>query len=46
MDGSRDDHTNRSQKGKEIVYDITYMWSLKHDTNLSTNREQICGYQG
>ena len=24
---------NVSQKGRQIPYDITYMWNLKYDTN-------------
>ena len=35
MDGPRDDHTkwNKSERGRQIPYDITYMWNLKYDTN-------------
>ena len=35
MDGPRDDHTKRSKSDRErqISYDITYIWSLKYDTN-------------
>ena len=36
MDGSRDYHTKRSKSDRErqISYDITYMWNLKkNDTN-------------
>ena len=31
MDGPRDDHTKRSKSDRErqISYDITYMWNLK-----------------
>ena len=38
--------------GLQIPYDITYMWNLKYNTNISmnekqTHREQICGcHQG
>ena len=37
MDGPRDDHTkqSKSDKEKQISYDITHMWNLivKNDTN-------------
>ena len=35
MDGSRDYHTKRSKSERErqIPYDIAYMWNLKYDTN-------------
>ena len=35
MDGPRDYHTKRSKSEKErqIPYDITYMWDLKYDTD-------------
>ena len=35
MDGSRDYHTHqsKSERERQIPYDITYMWSLKYDTN-------------
>ena len=31
MDGPRDDHTkwSKSDKERQILYDITYMWNLK-----------------
>ena len=29
-----------SQKEKQIPYDITYLWNLVYDTNLSTNQKQ------
>ena len=32
MDGPRDYHT-KWNKWKTISYDITYLWSLKYDTN-------------
>ena len=34
-DGSRDSHTNGSQSERErqILHYITYMWNLKYDTN-------------
>ena len=42
MDGPRDDHTKRSKSDRErqISYDITHMWNLKNDTNeLTYNTE-------
>ena len=35
MDGPRDYHTERSKSERErqIPYDITYLWNLKQDTN-------------
>ena len=35
MDGPRDYHTKRSKSERErqIPYDITYMWNIKYDTN-------------
>ena len=35
MDGPRDYHTkwNKSEKERQIPYDITYMWNLKYNTN-------------
>ena len=35
MDGHRDYHTKRrkSERERQIPYDITYMWKLKYDTN-------------
>ena len=33
MDTPRDYHTKRSKLERQITYDITYMWNLKHDTN-------------
>ena len=35
MDGLRDYHTkwNKSDRERQISYDITYMWNLKYDTN-------------
>ena len=33
--GSRDHHTtwSKSERERQIPYDITYMWNLKYDTN-------------
>ena len=39
MDTTRDYHTkwSKSERERQIPYDITYMWNLKYDTN-----EPIC----
>ena len=39
IDGSRDCHTewNKSERERQISYDITYMWNLRYDT-----KELIC----
>ena len=35
MDGPRDYHTtwSKSDRGRQIPYDIIYLWNLKYDTN-------------
>ena len=35
MNGSEDYHIkwNKSERERQIPYDITYMWNLKYDTN-------------
>ena len=35
MDGPRDDHTkwSKSERERQIPYNITYIWHLKYDTN-------------
>ena len=33
MDGPRDYHISKSDRERQISYDITYMWNLKYDTN-------------
>ena len=35
MDATRDYHTklSKSERERQIPYDITYMWNLKYDTN-------------
>ena len=35
MDEPRDYHTmlSKSERERQIAYDITYMWNLKYDTN-------------
>ena len=37
LDGPRDDHTkwSKSNRGRQILYDITYMWNLRNNTNES-----------
>ena len=37
MDATRDYHTkwSKSDKEREILYDIIYMWNIKYDANLS-----------
>ena len=39
MDGPRDYHTkwSKSERERQIAYDITFVWNLKYDTN-----ELIC----
>ena len=35
MDGPRDDYNkwSKSERERQIPYDITYMWNLKYNTN-------------
>ena len=35
LDGPRDYHTkwSKSDRERQILYDITYMWNLKNNTN-------------
>ena len=35
MDTNRDPHTkcSKPERGRQIPYDITYMWNIKYDTN-------------
>ena len=51
MEGPRD-HTKwiKSERERQILYDITYMWNLKYDTNeliyeTHRHRKQTYGYQ-
>ena len=45
---------NKSERERQIPYDITYMWNLKQDTNepiyeretTQRQRNQMCGCQG
>ena len=56
MDGCRDYHTKwrKSERERQILYDITYMWDLKYNRNEHTrkqkqthkHREQTYGCQG
>ena len=54
MDTNRDSHTklSKSEREKQIPYDITYMQNVKCGTNEPTYRtetdirEQTCGCQG
>ena len=42
LDGPREDHTKQSKSDRErqILYDITYIWNLKHNTkNLFTKQK-------
>ena len=54
MDATRDYHTkwSQSERERQIPYDITYMWILKHGTNehiykteTASHRNQTCGCQ-
>ena len=57
MDETRDYHTmwSNSEKGRQVTYDITFMWNLSYDTKgtylwnrnrLTRYRGQTCGCQG
>ena len=43
MDGTRDYHTkwSKSDRERQIPYDITYMWNLKYDTNILNYKTEI-----
>ena len=43
MDGPGDDHTkwSTSDRGRQISYDIAYMWNLKCDTNELIYKTEI-----
>ena len=55
MDATRDYHTkwSKSERDRQISYDITYMWNLKikhrwtylWDRNRLTDRGETCGCQ-
>ena len=42
MDGPRNYHTkwSKSDRERQISYDITYMWNLKYDTSELTKQKQ------
>ena len=42
MDATRDSHTkwSKSEKERQISYDITFMWNLKYDTNEPINKTE------
>ena len=42
MDGPRDYHTNqsKSERERQILSDITYMWNLKYNTNEHTSKAE------
>ena len=56
MGGPRDYHTKRtkSERKKQMLYKITYMWNLNYNTNKPIyeteidhrEREQTCGWKG
>ena len=43
MDANRDYHTkwSKSERERQIPYDITYMWTLKYDTNEPIYKREI-----
>ena len=54
MDGPREYHTewSKSDRERQILYDITYMWNLKNNTDeaiykteTDSHRKQTYGYQ-
>ena len=55
MHGIRDSHTkqSKSERERQIPYDVTYIWNLIYTTNEPLHRkenhghgEQSCGCQG
>ena len=42
MDGLRDDHTkwSKSERERQIPYNITDMWNLKYGTNKPTDKTE------
>ena len=42
MDATRDYHTkwNKSERERQMPYDITYMWNLKYDTQMNLSMKQ------
>ena len=47
MYGPRDYHTKWSQSEREqqTLYNVTYMWNIKYDTNLFTKEKQTHRYR-
>ena len=50
MDATTDYHTkgSKSERGRQLLYVITYMWNQKYDTNepiYGTETESWCGCQ-
>ena len=47
MNATRDYHTrwSKSERERQIPYDITYMWNLKCDTNLCRKQKQKKGHR-
>ena len=48
MDATRDYHTkqSKSERARQIPYDISYMWNLIYDTmNLSMKQKQNQGHR-
>ena len=45
MDGTRDSHTkgSSSERERQILYDITYIWNLIHSTNEPFHRKETHG---
>ena len=46
MDGTRDSHTewSKSERERQIPYDITYIWNLIYDTNESFHIKESFNY--
>ena len=40
MDATRDCHTIKSERERQVPYDITYMWNLNYDTNELTLKQK------
>ena len=46
MDATRDDHTkwSKSERERQISYDIIYTWNLKYDTNEPINKSETASW--
>ena len=46
MDGTWDSHTkgSKSERQRQISYDITYIWNLIYGTNEPSHRKEIHGF--